>query len=104
MTHHADKHANFSAGDYPALRNFLRGYMNEDMKEEYGSAVAAAKAFYKGASPADRTALAAEWQRFSEQTKAMPLDQVNRLLTGPLGSSYSLAAPDFPAISAILRG
>jgi hypothetical protein len=102
MIHHAGKDA-IDASQFPALRNFLRGYFHQDMKDEYGSAAGAARAFCKDASSADRAALNAEWSRFAEQTAGMSLDQINQLLTGPLGSSHSLAEGDMARISSILK-
>lgn len=91
-----------SATDFPALHNFLRGYFHQDMKDAYGSAAGAASAFWHDAAPADRTALSRDWQRFIRQTNGMPLDEINRILTGPLGSSYSLQKPEIDEISRIL--
>ncbi len=102
MTHHPDKNA-IDASQFPALRNFLRGYFHQDMKDEYGSATGAARAFCKDASSADRAALNAEWSRFAKQTAAMSLDQVNQILTGKLGSSYTLQAADIKTISTTLQ-
>lgn len=102
MTHHPDNKDAISAAQFPALRNFLRGYFHQDMKDEYGSAADATRAFCKDASAADLAALSSEWSRFIQQTKGMPLDQINQILTGPLGSSYALQTADLKAISTIL--
>ena len=48
-------------------------------------------------------AVAREWSRFLAQTKAQPQEQINRILTDQLGSSYSLTAEDFAQITTILR-
>ena len=98
---HSDQPAAISAADFPALRSFLRGYFHQDMKDEYGSAEEAAAEFCDDASPSERTALATEWSRFIEQTKNLPIEQVNRLLTGTLGSSYSLTAEEMQKVSAV---
>jgi CdiI immunity protein len=103
MTHQRENKDAISAGQFPALRNFLRGYFHQDMKDEYGSAADATRAFCKDAGTADLAALSAEWSRFVQQTNGMPLDQINQILTGPLGSSYALHAADLKAISAILQ-
>ena len=92
----------FSAADFPALRSFLRGYLHQDMKDEYGSAVEAAREFCRDADAEERTAVAREWSKFLDQTKSQPQDQVNRILTGQLGSSYSLTPDDLAQITAIL--
>jgi hypothetical protein len=92
----------FSAADYPALRSFLRGYFHQDMKEEYGSAEEAVREFCADAGPEERAALAQEWSRFLAQTKGRPQEEINRMLTGPMGSSYALTGEQLLQISSIL--
>jgi len=92
-----------SAADFPALRSFLRGYFHQDMKDEYGSPAEAAREFCSDASDAERTAVAGEWSRFMDQTKGQPLEAINRILTGPLGSSYSMTDEVLKSLSAILK-
>jgi hypothetical protein len=96
------KSSEFSAADYPTLRSFLRGYFHQDMKDEYGSAEEAAREFCADASPDERAAVAGEWSRFLAQTKDQPLEEVNRILTGPLGSSCILRGEELERISAVL--
>ena len=95
--------ASLSAADFPALRSFLRGYLHQDMKDEYGSPAEAAREFCSDAGAEERAAVAAEWSRFLDQTKGQPLDAINRILTGPLGSSYSVTDEDLKSFSAILK-
>src|SRR5271157_5774382 len=90
-----------SAADFPALRSFLRGYFHQDMKDEYGSPAEAAREFCSDASAEERASVAAEWARFLDRTKGQPLDAINKILTGPLGSSYSLTEEHLTALSAI---
>jgi len=90
----------FSAADFPALRSFLRGYFHQDMKEEYGSPVEAVREFCSDASGDEHAAVAEEWSRFLAQTKGQPLAAINRILTGPLGSSCILTEEDVRKISA----
>jgi CdiI immunity protein len=92
-----------SAADFPALRSFLRGYFHQDMKDEYGSPAEAVQEFSEDASGEERTAVAKDWSRFLDQTKGQSLEQINRHLTGALGSSYSLTADDLQQIIALLR-
>jgi hypothetical protein len=103
MTHPTDHKQPVSAGQFPALHNFLRGYFNQDMKDEYGSPADAARAFCQDASTVERSALSAEWAHFSGLVAGKSLDQINRILTGPLGSSYELADGDLEKISTILK-
>lgn len=83
-----------SAADFPALRSFLRGYFHQDMKDEYGSPEEALREFSEDASPDERDAVAKEWLRFRDHTRDQPLAEVNRILTGQLGSSYALTVED----------
>lgn len=94
--------ASISASDFPALRSFLRGYFHQDMKDEYGSPEEAVREFCEDASGEERAAVAREWLRFLDQTKGQPLEALNRALTGPLGSSYSLTNEDVQRITASL--
>jgi hypothetical protein len=96
------KSSDFSAADYPALRSFLRGYFHQDMKDEYGSAEEAVCEFCADASPEERAAVAEEWSRFIDQTKGKSLAEINRILTGPLGSSQLLTSEEMQAITTAL--
>jgi len=93
----------FAAADFPALRSFLRGYFHQDMKDEYGSAEEAVREFCSDASGDERAAVAEEWSRFVEKTKDQPLEEVNRILTGPLGSSYVMTDEDLQRMSSVLK-
>jgi len=95
--------APISAEDFPALRSFLRGYLHQDMKDEYGSPAEAVREFCEDASPEERTAVAKDWSRFLDQTRGQSLEQINRHLTGTLGGSYSITADDMQQITALLR-
>lgn len=92
----------FSAADYPALRSFLRGYLHEDMKDEYGSPEEAAREFCSDSSGEEHAAVASEWSRFLAQTHGQSIDTINKILTGPLGSSQTLTEEDISRISAAL--
>jgi hypothetical protein len=94
--------APISAADFPALRSFLRGYFHQDMKDEYGSPEEAVREFCEDASAEERAQVAREWARFREQTMGQPLEEINQLLTGPLGSSCTITDQDLKRISARL--
>jgi contact-dependent growth inhibition (CDI) system CdiI-like immunity protein len=100
--------APISAADFPALRSFLRGYFHQDMKDEYGSPEEAVREFCEDASAEERAQVAKEWAKFLDQTNGQPLEEVNRLLTGPLGSSCSLTNEEMlemtSALSRTTRG
>lgn len=89
--------------EFPALRSFLRGYFHQDMKDEYGSAEEAVREFCSDASGDERAAVAEEWSRFVEKTNGQPLEAINRILTGPLGSACALTDEDLKRISSILK-
>jgi hypothetical protein len=91
-----------NAADFPVLRMFCRGYLHQDMKDEYGSALEAVRAFCSESSPDERVTLATEWARFAKQTKELPQHQINKLFTRTLGSSYSLSSDDMQSISELL--
>lgn len=95
--------AAIAAADYPALHSFLRGYFHQDMKDEYGSPEEAVREFCADASTEERAAVEREWSRFIEQTKGKSLDEINRILTGPLGSSYVLTDEELKNIYAMLK-
>jgi len=98
----AKKPAPVSASDFPALRSFLRGYFHQDMKEEYGTVVEAVREFCEDASVEERAAVAENWTRFLTQCEGQPIEELNRILTGALGSSYALTSENVGQISAIL--
>lgn len=77
-----------SPDQFPALREFLRGYFHEDLGDEYGSPQGAAKQFCQDADQEQRTAVAEQWSSLLARTKNLSLDQVNEWL-GKLGSAWS---------------
>ncbi len=93
-----------ASSEFPHLRNFLRGYFHQDMKDEYASAQNATREFCKAASPEDRGAVASEWAQFLQLMRDQPLQQLNRVLTEKLGSSYSITAKDIEEITGLLGG
>jgi len=48
---------------YPAIRDFVRGYLHQDAAAEYGSAPEAMRQFCRDSESADREKLRSEWQR-----------------------------------------
>jgi hypothetical protein len=87
MSHKHPDHAKtpeISAAEFPALRDFLRGYFHEDLLDEYGSAEAAVRQFCKDADAQQRKAVADEWTRLRER---VPRGAMNAAIR-KLGSSY----------------
>ena len=91
----------FPAAEFSDLRSFLRGYLHQDMREEYGSPEAAAREFCSDASGDEHAAVAAQWSRFLAHTSGQSLEAINRILTGPLGSSYTLSEDDMNRLTAV---
>ena len=89
---------------FPALRQFLRGYLHEDWKEEYDSPADAAQQFCEDADPQERQLVAGEWIAFCQQTKNLSLPVISGLLSGKLGAAWNAqSAADLQAISAVFR-
>jgi CdiI immunity protein len=91
-----------SAGELPALRDFLRGYFHQDLGDEYGSPKAAAEQFCHDADEAQRKAVAVEWVRFLAQMKGQPLEAVNHALAN-LGSARIVSELELDQVSKVLQ-
>jgi hypothetical protein len=65
---------------FPALREFCRGYLHEDLAAEHGTAAAAVAAFLADASPADGEVLRAEWRLFAASIDGHTLAEVRAML------------------------
>lgn len=94
--------ASIRPGDYPALGQFLRGYLHQDMRDEHGSVENAAKDFWHAADVDERVAVAEEWKRLREHFQDRPLTDLSRALTR-LGSAQILEARDIDAIAGVLN-
>jgi CdiI immunity protein len=93
-----------SALGFPALREFLRGYLHEDWQEEYDSPAKAAQQFCTDASPQERQDVAREWSDFRSRTKNLSLPVVSGLLNDKLGASWTAkSTDDLEAISAVFH-
>ena len=75
-----------SAATFPALRQFLRGYLHEDWQDEYDSPVEATQQFCDDASPEECRDLAQEWDAFRQQVKNLSLPAISGLLGTHLGA------------------
>jgi hypothetical protein len=104
MSRHDSKSPEIRRADFPVLREFLRGYLHQDMQEEYGSVEDAAKRFSRDADAEQRQAAAEEWRRLTAHFKDRSLAELNRALTRELGSAQLLAAADLEKISTALNG
>jgi CdiI immunity protein len=87
MTKHGGK------SEFAALREFVRGYLNQDFADEYGSAAGAAKAFCEDAAPAEVAVVAREWTGFVDAARGLKVDEINRRLVEELGSGWTISDP-----------
>ena len=95
--------ASVSPDQFPALREFLRGYLHEDLEDEYGSPEGAARQFWQDADQDQRKQVAEEWSRLMTETKRLSLDQTNQLLQ-KIGSAWSFdSREDLETVAKIFR-
>jgi hypothetical protein len=93
-----------SAANFPALRQFLRGYLHEDWKQEYDTPAEAAQQFCEDADTQERRSVASEWIAFCQQTKNLSLPAISGLLSGQLGAAWKPKSPDdLESISLVFR-
>jgi hypothetical protein len=59
--------------DFPTLSEFFSSYLHQDFRNEYGSAIKAAKHYVSDAAPDQIQALRAEWHRFREKLTGQSL-------------------------------
>lgn len=85
----------------PALQAFFRAYLHEDFPAEHGSAVAAASAFRRDASPAEREALAQEAAVLLDRLRGMRLAVLRAFVVRRLGGAWR--PPSVRALSALLH-
>lgn len=76
------------AKDFPALREFIAGYLHQDFTAEHGSPEAAAHAFRAKADEAQRDAVISELGRFLECCRGYTFEQTRELFTETLGSGW----------------
>src|SRR5438874_7765185 len=89
--------------DFPALREFFRGYLHQDMNEEYASVAGAAKHFWNDADAEQREAVRQEWNRLLAHFQNRSRAELSRSLTRELGSAQELAPADIEKISALFN-
>jgi hypothetical protein len=101
------KHAaagKISAVEFPALRQFLRGYLHEDWREENETAADAARQFMEDADASEKRQVASEWQTFRERTKGASLEVINRILGQTFGAAWRVLDPaELEAVSLVFR-
>jgi CdiI immunity protein len=77
----------FSAAEYPALREFLSAYLHEDFLTTYGSAASAAEAFCKEATSEERNHVRKEWGQLKKRLEANSLAAWQQVLR-ELGAAW----------------
>ena len=75
--------------DYPALCDFLDGYLHQDFTVVHGNVAGAAMAYVDDANTTELAALEKELHRFLEVTAGMSADRVGDLITHELGGAWS---------------
>ncbi len=96
--------ASISASTFPALRQFLRGYLHQDWQEEHATPAEAAEQFCEDATGEERRAVASEWEAFRQQTKNLSLPAIAALLGSQLGAAWSPKTSDqLDSISAVFK-
>lgn len=73
---------------YPALRDALRGYLNEDWTTEYADSEDAARAFRRDAADDEARAVAAEAKKLRAAIAGMEVRDLRKLLGAGFGSGW----------------
>src|SRR5512140_3643367 len=73
---------------YPALREALRGYLNEDWTTEYADSEDAARAFRRDAAEDEARAVAAEAKKLRAALADMEVRDLRKLLGAGFGSGW----------------
>ncbi|MFN7987755.1 MAG: contact-dependent growth inhibition system immunity protein [Thermoanaerobaculia bacterium] len=73
---------------YPALRDALRGYLNEDWTTEYADSEDAARAFRRDAADDEARAVAAEAKKLRAAIAGMEVRDLRKLLGAGFGTGW----------------
>ena len=92
-----------SGPEFTVLREFFAGYLHQDFRDEYGSAVEAAAAFCKDAQPADIAALRNEWDVWRNQLGNVSLAKVAAAIHRLGGAWQPQTLGDLDGVSAALK-
>jgi hypothetical protein len=82
------------ASEFPALINFVRGYLHEDFPEVHGSVRAAAAAFCADATEDERRQLADELGALVKIAAGRSMRDLRRFVTRDLASRWEPASRD----------
>lgn len=85
------------------MREFLRGYLHQDWKQDHGSVEEATRHFCEDADPEQCRNLLTEWQSFRVSVRDQSLDAIARKLR-ELGSAWQPATlEDLDKITCVLQ-
>jgi len=79
---------------FPALANFLTGYLHEDYPVTHGSLANAVRAFIADAAPAQRRQLVEELETLTRRLSGRQLRVVRRFITADLRSRWEPRSHD----------
>ena len=88
---------------YPAAAGFFRGYLHEDFLEVHGSLGAAVSAFIEDADPAERQQVIEELAALAASLRDRPMREVQKFVTGDLGSRWEPKARELERLLELLR-
>jgi hypothetical protein len=74
--------------DFPELQRVFAGYLHEDLLEEYGTPLAALRAFLEDANASERQRFLRETRRFLADTATLDFSNVRALVAG-LGGRWT---------------
>jgi len=78
-----------SASDVPALAEFARGYLHQDVMTEHGSAAAAVRAFCRDSTGPEQAALTSDFARLIAAAADWPPTALARWFRDDLGAAWS---------------
>lgn len=76
--------------NWPALRQFVRGYLHEDWKQEHGTFERVVRQFCSDAGEEERRRVLAEWLQFIAANKDLSAETIGRQLR-EMGSAWQPA-------------
>jgi len=77
-----------TAEAFPHVAAFVRGYLHEDVAQEYGSAIEARDTYLGDCSPSERRAFVEESRRLARALSELALPEATRVLVEVLGSAW----------------
>lgn len=96
--------AGIVVADFPAVKEFLRGYLNQDFADEYGTVEGATKAYCEDASSVKIQELAKEWGALRAAFGGASLERINGVLSGTFRSGWRVTdTKQLDVISEILQ-